>query len=412
MSREEVQKLLGGYATGTLTPEEQQVLFTAALDDQEIFDALANEQSLRDLMRDPAAKAQMLAALDGPSRGGWTAWLRRPWVAGLAMAGLAAVAVTVWRDQGGVQVVKQQVPEVAKVQPQPEPPTAVDAVSPAPKAEQRQIVASAKPDNVRRERTSAAPAAPLPPPPPVSAPAALSRDGKDVQTAAAQRKPAEADAAKEQVQVSSSMQTVQVQATPPIQAFTNSGFGGQQAQAPAPSQQNVQLYDPRIVSNLYAPQMDAVRAAGRGGKANDAKAELPLKVASAELGPAVKVTVIRSGRVDADPATPLDPGEAVKLRIVPNASGFLYVFEGDQTLASAQVTSGQQFETQALTSDGAGQRKFRVVLSHEAAAAGLLASDTATASKKKSAVVGGRAVSAAAPALATQTDLTVTLTWK
>ena len=39
MNREDIQKLLGGYATGTLTPEEQQALFSAALEDQELFDA-------------------------------------------------------------------------------------------------------------------------------------------------------------------------------------------------------------------------------------------------------------------------------------------------------------------------------------------------------------------------------------
>ena len=41
MSPEEIKKLLGGYATGTLTAEEQQALFAAALEDQELFDALA-----------------------------------------------------------------------------------------------------------------------------------------------------------------------------------------------------------------------------------------------------------------------------------------------------------------------------------------------------------------------------------
>ena len=61
MNREDIQKLLGGYATGTLTPEEQQALFAAALEDQEIFDALGREQALRDLLRDPSAKAQLLA---------------------------------------------------------------------------------------------------------------------------------------------------------------------------------------------------------------------------------------------------------------------------------------------------------------------------------------------------------------
>ena len=47
MKREHVRKLLGGYATGTLTPDEQQALFEAALNDQELFDALAGEEALR-----------------------------------------------------------------------------------------------------------------------------------------------------------------------------------------------------------------------------------------------------------------------------------------------------------------------------------------------------------------------------
>src|SRR5437588_7725809 len=95
MSREEVQKLLGGYATGTLTADEQQALFEAALEDQELFDTLAREQGLRDLLRDPSAKAELLAALDvRPARRFW-GW--RPLVAGLAMAGVAAIGVVVWQ---------------------------------------------------------------------------------------------------------------------------------------------------------------------------------------------------------------------------------------------------------------------------------------------------------------------------
>ena len=62
MTRDDIQKLLGGYATGTLTPEEQQALFEAALSDQELFDALAREEALREVMADPAARAQLLAA--------------------------------------------------------------------------------------------------------------------------------------------------------------------------------------------------------------------------------------------------------------------------------------------------------------------------------------------------------------
>src|ERR1019366_478681 len=40
MSPEDIKKLLGGYATGTLTAEERQGLFAAALEDQEMFDAV------------------------------------------------------------------------------------------------------------------------------------------------------------------------------------------------------------------------------------------------------------------------------------------------------------------------------------------------------------------------------------
>ena len=66
MSPEDIKKLLGGYATGTLTEAEQQALFAAALEDQELFDALANEQPLRDLLTDPAARATLLSSLGYP----------------------------------------------------------------------------------------------------------------------------------------------------------------------------------------------------------------------------------------------------------------------------------------------------------------------------------------------------------
>jgi hypothetical protein len=134
MNREDIQKLIGGYATGTLTPAEQDALFAAALEDQELFDTLAREQAVRDLLRDPAAKAEVLAALDTPERGGFWAWVRRPVVAGLAMAGVVCIAViAVW--------------QTAQVRPAP----------PAP-----QIVAQLKSPEVRPAVPKVAPAAPVP----------------------------------------------------------------------------------------------------------------------------------------------------------------------------------------------------------------------------------------------------------
>ena len=403
MSREETKKLLGGYATGTLTPEEQQALFTAALEDQELFDALANEQSLRDLMRDPAAKAQMLAALDGPaSRGGWMGWMRRPSVAGLVIAGLAAVGVTVWRTQGGGTVVQREAPPMAQGKPEPTPP-GVDAVSPAPKVEERQIIASAKPDDRRREPAVAtAPVAPLPPPPATSAPAAGSRDAKDAQVAAAERKPAEPEAAKEHVQAASNSQTVQVAPTPSPMNFSMNGSQQNGQQNVAPSQQAVQLYDQRILSNSYAPPAGAGGGMGPGG----AKAELALRAAAPPLALNLKFAIIRASNVETDLSTALDRGEGVKLRIVPNAPGFLYVFEGGTSVVSAQVTSGQQFETPELKSNGAARRQLRVIFTREAITSGV-AGDFAASPRTKSAIVPARN-----PVPQPQLEQTITLTWK
>ena len=88
MSREEIQKLLGGYATDTLSAAERSALFEAALEDQELFDALAKEQALRDVLQDVSAREQLIAAL-GPAREPFArrAWRWLPQPAALAMAG-------------------------------------------------------------------------------------------------------------------------------------------------------------------------------------------------------------------------------------------------------------------------------------------------------------------------------------
>src|SRR6266516_4496625 len=104
MSRDDIQKLLGGYATGTLTPTEQQALFEAALEDQDLFDELAREQALRDLLRDPAAKAHLLTALDSNPPRWWVTWWR-PAAAAMAMAGVVVLAVVVVRNSAPKPVI-------------------------------------------------------------------------------------------------------------------------------------------------------------------------------------------------------------------------------------------------------------------------------------------------------------------
>ena len=96
MSREEIRKLLGGYATDTLSEAERRALYEAALEDQELFDELAKEQALREVLQDPSARQQLIEAL-GPAREPFAErmwrWMRQP--AMLAVAGGLAVLLIV-----------------------------------------------------------------------------------------------------------------------------------------------------------------------------------------------------------------------------------------------------------------------------------------------------------------------------
>jgi len=94
MSKEEIRKLLGGYATNTLTESERSALFEAALDDQELFNALQQEQALKSLLADPATRAEVRQALDRPPvRNPRAAWRLRWWAWGGAVGAVAAAAV-------------------------------------------------------------------------------------------------------------------------------------------------------------------------------------------------------------------------------------------------------------------------------------------------------------------------------
>lgn len=94
MTSEQIRKLLGGYATNTLTEAERKSLFDAALDDQELFDALHQEQALKDLLADPISREQVRQALE---KGGDTGapWWSRWWTWTGAAAAVAATVMIV-----------------------------------------------------------------------------------------------------------------------------------------------------------------------------------------------------------------------------------------------------------------------------------------------------------------------------
>lgn len=135
MSREDIEKLIGGYGAGILTPAEEQALFAAALEDQALFDALAREQPLRDLLQDPAARASLLAELADrpmPWRHRMAAWLMWPRALTAVAAVLClAITLTVWgtRHRRPEPVLTAQVAPMAPV-PAPEPKAVPEAAPP------------------------------------------------------------------------------------------------------------------------------------------------------------------------------------------------------------------------------------------------------------------------------------------
>jgi hypothetical protein len=170
--REEIEKLLGGYAAGTLTPTEREELFAAAMDDQDLFDMLAEEQALKEILDDPEDRkflreslGDVTAAADAPERRPWWRLSFWPMAAGLATvaAGLAVFTVV------GIQKTTQQAatPQVAASkaeQPASEPPKEVadariSAAAP-PERARKAVTASQEPAPTMAKAVKDAPASP------------------------------------------------------------------------------------------------------------------------------------------------------------------------------------------------------------------------------------------------------------
>jgi hypothetical protein len=432
MSAEDIKKLLGGYATGTLTADEQQALFAAALQDQELFDALAREQSLRDLLRDPAARAELLSALDTPASrpGGFWQWLRRPMVAGLAVAAVAEIAlvgVAVWRGTRARNVrpaAPAIVAELKRPDAAPAVPTA-PAAPPAKPAEGRPqtkladapvaamaekkaahvmaLPSAAPPAAGARAQVAEAPAAlmkdkaivstmaPPPPPAPAAMGALMARKAEGDATATGQAVGTISGAVhKEGTLDVRALFYDANQLPPPANAFVQPDGGGGGA---AP------------LARPLAPRRDAPQTA-----TSAAALAAPLSTAAPRLG--VRVSILR-GASEVDLATALDPGETVRLKVTPNADGFLYVVEGSRTVASGAAQRLRPFETPELRFEGSGQRQLYVMLSRRPQTAepqsfGSLAGDNLTGTSAGATYV----VSGRPDAGAQQVVVPVTLTYR
>lgn len=315
----EIQKLLGGYATGTLTAEEQQVLFEAALHDQALFDALAKEQPLRDLLRDPTARAHVLAAIDDRPRRSWNRW----WAIGaLAAAAACIIAPGVYwmRPEKRVQLATAQ-PEArvrdSAIAPQPAP------VAVPPKAAAKLVAKKSAPPRAKAQRAetlASVDAVAVNRPEPAAAPAPV--------------------------------------APPPMAGVSGGVMGGFLPEG----QQNARSLFYTGSGNSLLPQSGPMQSQGQ---VQQLQARLKT-VASANLG--VKWTALR--KQDDGLFSEVDPeqikaGDTIKLRLVANDNGYLSVTEGSKTLVpETRVTQLQPIETPELTGDS-GKRELVVTLARQ-----------------------------------------------
>jgi hypothetical protein len=195
-----LERLLGGYATGTLTEEERRALYQAALRDQMLFNALADEQALKELLDDPESRRRLLRALEPVVIHGraaaafpaWppreaTGWRRCPmwaWAGGLAVAVIAGIVVWhQWQPLGGASPEPMMTADArstgegkanpAPVQraeppapaPPPAPPEAARSEQPAQLVARNEVAPATPPPGAEAETGVAplpSPAAPLP----------------------------------------------------------------------------------------------------------------------------------------------------------------------------------------------------------------------------------------------------------
>jgi hypothetical protein len=142
---EQVKYLLGGYATGTLTPEENAALMEAALEDQELFNALADDESLRRYLAEPEFRKDLLRATEPKPH-------RMRWISALATAAACLFGALLWTThRTGAPMQEMAINRPQPVAPPPAAAYGVQSVQVKPAAPKRPV-----------NRKSQAPPAPVP----------------------------------------------------------------------------------------------------------------------------------------------------------------------------------------------------------------------------------------------------------
>jgi hypothetical protein len=340
--RDELERLLGGYAAGTLSEAERRELFQAALHDQALFSALADEEALRDALADPVCRGRVLAALGEAEPRPARAWLRRPQIwalaGGLAAAGVVAVVLvdSYPTKRGTVEVAQvsrpaaappaqevERTPRAAPGLPTPPQP----AKRPAADEGTRPTAKPAEPVAVAKRRAE------LPALPSVTPPAETS-------LAAARVRPA-------QGVVGGISSAVPAAPPPPPASMADAVAVNAAAEAlESESQADARLlfYNAQAPRSRLAPQpafaaQKAITSGGVKQERKDKETALPpalgLRYALVLPGPA--------GAFEAPIDTPLRPGEGAKLRVESNERGWLYVLADGRPLFTGPVEPRQPY---------------------------------------------------------------------
>ena len=275
MTPEEARKLLGGYATGSLTEAERTALVQAALEDQDLFDELAGEHVLKEVLDEPGARQRLIAALE-PSEHK-TYWAMRRWAAWAVLVLSFSVILSI--------IIQQRTPppqQIAQVMKSPEPVSApIAAPHPGPKAVKAKV--------------APAPAAPVPPPPTVA------ELNKDLQKAESENKLAD-----------------QVQPARPPAAAPQAVAGAVRQFAPAAPQAAAARTQNEIVTvtQTVGPVVFSY-AIGTDGFLQISTVESGFVSVEAEFSD--KDTIVF-------PASEADPKMPIRIQVPANATGFILGF--------------------------------------------------------------------------------------
>jgi hypothetical protein len=318
MNRQEIEKLLGGYATGTLTREERDALFAAALEDQQLFEELAREEPLRELLQDPIAKTRLRAALEQKPAAGYLRWLR-PAAWAIPAVGLAAlVVVMVMQRQETRPVMIAQTPALPRMGP-------VETVpSPVPQVlEKRQLPTMARPIKAAPADSLALAANE-----PGAAPAPL--------PVAAQGQTAGALSTQQVLGATAVVPLAPSPTAPPVARARASavrleaagrlgGVGG----FVAPSDARALFFGAPAGAVFQSNLVDSEK--DRGGVRQMAQLAAAAKASAPQLG--LRYSILRrapNGQLTpVNPGEGLDAGDEIVLRMEPNDTGYLSVFEHD-----------------------------------------------------------------------------------